>query len=239
MSRRAETVGTPFRRPGFIAATAFIAMVVIGGGSVLLSRGGSTVPLPQQTALPTAAAIQRPQGGCDPTDVDQIVPTQKPADVTWSLYKSIALPSSPSAGPMIVEPSGVARCYAHTPLGALIALDQISTRASFASDWRRVVSEQVMPGPGRDAFVRNRAKATLDGTETGFGQIVAIRFVVYSPQLAVIQEVSRGADGSAGVYTLTVAWDGDWKLQPQEDGSVSTPGQDVASLDGFMPWSGV
>ena len=53
----------------------------------------------------------------------QAVPQYSPQGITWQLYQTVALPYSNTAGPMIVD-GGVARCYAHDPLGALLAASQ-------------------------------------------------------------------------------------------------------------------
>ncbi len=76
-----------------------------------------------------------------------------PAGVTWQLWQSVALPFSKAAGPQIVQ-GNVARCYAHTPTGALLAAVQIQYRLGISSNWRQIADTQIMPGPGRNVFIR-------------------------------------------------------------------------------------
>ncbi|WP_158013636.1 hypothetical protein [Carbonactinospora thermoautotrophica] len=156
------------------------------------------------------------------------------------MFHTVAVPSSPTAGPAVVD-GDVARCYAHTPTGALLAAWQIGIRYLVADDWRTVVAQQVMPGPGRDTYVRLRAQVTANSDQPGqYGQVAGFKFVTYTPQVAVIQLVSRFPTGSLQVITATVVWsDGDWKLQLQPDGSVSPSAQHVPSLAGFVVWGGV
>jgi hypothetical protein len=193
-----------------------------------------------KTATPSPAASSgRPSAaGCSPSDTSQDIPHSAPAGVTWSLFHAIAVPSSPAAGPLIIE-GDVARCYAHTPLGALLANVQISTRFFLGPGWRTVTEAQVMPGPNRDIWIRNRSKVSGNPDQPGsFGQSAGFRFTTYTPQTAVIQVVSRGPDGGLWVYTETMVWDGDWKLQLTPDGSASPQPQQVRTLDGFIAWGG-
>ena len=160
--------------------------------------------------------------------------------MTWALFQGVALPASQTAGPSRVA-GPVYAGYARTPAGALVASEQIGVRHLITpgNGWRRVVEQQVVPGPGVDVFVAERARVT-DFTPPGtFGQTAGFRFVTYSPDVAVIQFVSRFADGSLQVTTSTVRWvTGDWKLQLQQDGSESPTAQSVGSLAGFVPWGG-
>ncbi len=73
-----------------------------------------------------------------------------------------------------------------------------------------------------------------------YGQIAGFRFVTYTPDVAVIQFVTRFRNGNLQVTTTTVRWlSGDWKQQLQPDGSESPTAQSVSSLAGFVPWGGL
>jgi hypothetical protein len=138
----------------------------------------------------------------------------------------------------------MARCYAHNPIGALLAAAQIPYRLTISSDWRLMLNQQVMPGPGRAAFIRIETEsATNPGPPTpagGYAQIAAFLFVTYTPQMAVIDLVSRGEEGGMAVGTYTVEWsDGDWKIALQPSGPVTPPTQDVTSTVGYVMWGGV
>lgn len=141
---------------------------------------------------------------------------------------------------MIVD-GDVARCYAHTPVGALIAAWQITTRYFTANDWRAVTLDQTMPGPGRSAYIQKRSQVAGGAASPGeYAQLAGFKFVSYTPAEAVIEIVTRTSDGSMGMTVLTVMWSaGDWKLQLQGDGSASPSVQQVTSLDGFVAWGGV
>ncbi|WP_143043740.1 hypothetical protein [Nonomuraea jiangxiensis] len=172
----------------------------------------------------------------------QALPTRPPADVAWTVFHGVAEPASREHGPHRHE-ADVHRCFARTPTGALIAAWQIATRFVLADDWRRVVESQVMPGPGRDAYVAQRAQVRADTGRAagGYGQLAAFAIASYTPDVATVQLVSRfAATGQLQVNTVTVAWSGDdWRLRLQPDGSISPSLQAVSSLAGFVPWGGV
>jgi hypothetical protein len=239
---------------GTIAAGVVLLIVVLLLAYLIFGRNGSnhtTTPTP-----PTSASTAPPAstGGtssttpgrgmttsCNLPDSDQTVPEVTPPGITWSLYQTVALPSSPTAGPEIVD-GDVARCYAHTPVGALLAASQIPYRYLIAPDWRAVDLEQVMPGPGRDKFVQERATTNNSGgNQPGdYNQLAGFKFVTYSSAVAVIEIASKSGSGALQAGAVTVDWSsGDWKLQLQPDGSSSPQELPITSLVGFSTWSGV
>ncbi|MEW2353743.1 hypothetical protein [Spirillospora sp. NPDC029432] len=220
--------------------------MLIGAVVTVLGSRGDDAPAGSPSAAPspagTAAAAppaQAAQGGCRPTAADQTVPRTAPAGVTWEIFQGIAIPASRTAGPLIVK-NGIARCFARTPTGALIAELQIGIRAGFGPAWRNIAALQLAPGPGRDRFLRTRARFTPHGQPGRYMQTAGFRYVTYSPQTAVIQYVSRAPDGGLWTSTATMVWaGGDWKLQVTPEGSTGTPAQRVPSLDGFVRWGGL
>lgn len=244
MARRRNSAGTDsaagagaLRSPGFLIAGVVVALAIIGAVvAVLGAREQDVSSSPPASASPSGPA---PGSECRPTDTAQTVPQTAPAGVTWELFANIAIPSSPTAGPLIVK-DGVARCYAHTPVGALIACQQISVRAGFGPNWRAIVEQQMVPGPGREAFAKARAGFVPNSNPGTYMQTAGFRFVSYSPQTAVIQLVSRAPDGGLWTTTVTMVWSGgEWKLQPTADGNTAPPVQEVPSLEGFVPWGGM
>lgn len=243
-----------FLRPAFLAAAAAVVVIAALGAWLGISGGGShapstsaghhTPPMGSHAAAPgpTPSASAPPvTKGCHLSASNQQVPTTAPAGVTWRLYQTVALPFSQSAGPAIVT-GDIARCYAHTPTGALLAEVQISVRYLIAPQWRKVVQAQVVPGPGRTAYVHARAQVNSQaGNRPGqYGQVAAFKFVTHTPQTAVVQLVTKFSDGHMQMTTNTMEWrQGDWELVLQPDGSDSPTVQPVTSLSGFAPWGGV
>ncbi len=235
----------PFHRAGFLAAFAFLVLVLILGVTVVVThssgKSDKAAPAPSTgTTQPTASSSPNNGNACGLSDVDQTVPAAPPSNVSWKIYDTVALPYSTTDGPGIVD-GDVARCYAHTPTGALIAAAQIPVRYLVANDWQAVVNEQVMPGVGRAAYSKMRAQVTTNTNQPGdYGQIAGFQFITYSANTAVVEIVSRFTNGNLQMVSTTLEWSGeDWKLQLQDSGGVSPNAQQVPNLTGFISWGGV
>jgi hypothetical protein len=236
-------------RAGTVIAALVVALIVLAAVVVILAtRGGGdsaspATPTPRPSSTSTAPApTTTPTSTSTLPPADRAVPDSPPAGVTWALFQGVALPTSSTSGPLRVA-GPVYAGYAHTPTGALLAANQIGIRYVLTpgAGWRQVLQQQVLPGAGRDAFSKNRAKVTTTDMAPGtFGQLAGFRFVTYSPDVAVIQLVSRFSTGTLQLTTSTVRWaNGDWRLQLQPDGGTSPTAQRVDSLSGFVPWGGV
>ncbi|GAA4140833.1 hypothetical protein [Actinomadura keratinilytica] len=236
---------SPFRRPAFLMSAGFLAVVAVLGAVTFIrspAPRSEQSTAPQASATPANGATQAPANGCRPGDTSQQIPTGPPTGITWQVYKTMALPYSSTAGPLNVSADGeVARCFAHTPVGALIAAVHLSSRYVFSRQWRVIADEQVVPGPGRDAYLKLRGNRGVDAVTPGsLGQIAGFQFVTYDPQTAVVQLVMRFSNGQMSVSAVTVKWQaGDWKLELKPNGSPSNSQQLVSSLAGFTPWGGV
>ncbi|WP_345678301.1 hypothetical protein [Yinghuangia aomiensis] len=174
---------------------------------------------------------------------DHGVPALAPAGVTWSLYHESLLPMSESAGSVRAE-GDVVRCFARTPIAALLATAQISARYSFSDNWKLLMERSLAPGPERDAARTVRASAEAaaatsqpSGTGTVM-QLVAFKFVSYTDDAAAV-ELMRGTDGDLQLVSAlyTVKWvNGGWRLQVQASGAQASMVQKESSLSGFTPW---
>ena len=233
-----------------------IVVAVVAGLLVwlLATRGGNhPVASPRTTPATSVAKHRAPAkaktvehtassgSGCHVAAGSQAVPQYTPQGITWQLYQTVALPYSKAAGPVVVD-GGVARCYAHDPLGALLAASQISARYLVAPDWKHVLQLQVMPGKGREAYAKLRAQyGNTGGNQAGsYNQLAGFKFVTYSPATAVIEMASKNGQGALQAGPVTVQWSGgDWKLQLQPDGSSSPQQLPISSLVGFATWGGV
>ncbi|CNE62193.1 Uncharacterised protein [Mycobacterium tuberculosis] len=155
----------------------------------------------------------------------------------WKRFKGVALPFSPSVGPLFVE-RDIAHCYAHTPRGALLAAVQISVRLDRSTRWRKILEKQVVAGEGRTAYARVRASGEVVPAEKA-AQLRGFRIVSYTPQTAVVGTVSLDpVRGGRMARTTTVRWDGDWKLVPTPDGHSGSAPRAVDSLSGYVFWGG-
>ncbi|WP_406693324.1 hypothetical protein REH65_33055 (plasmid) [Saccharopolyspora sp. ID03-671] len=152
----------------------------------------------------------------------------------------IAVPVSAEAGPYS-HAGAVASGFQRSPVGALMAATQISTRylVSPGDGWRQVTEQQVLPGPGRDLYMRARAAAGDDLGEA-ITQLAGYRFVTYSPDVAVIQLASKSTNGGLVGTTITVRWSGgDWRLELQPNGGASPASAPLADLTYYTAFSGV
>ncbi|WP_326798177.1 hypothetical protein OG946_24605 [Streptomyces sp. NBC_01808] len=243
----ADEPRSPWLRTGFVLAAAFIGFVAVIGAVVAIGPDGSTDDDPAAaessgagTAGPPGSAPADDGSPCpELADEQQDTPASPPDGVTWALYRAVALPASKAAGPAVAG-GDVARCYARTPVGALLASSQISVRYLAADDWLEVTLAQTV-GAGRDTYIEDRSAAEEtappDAEDGAHGQIAGFRFVTYSDTTAVIQTVWRFPDGRMQAATTTMLWqDGDWKLEYPAEPAAPTP---VDSLAGYTAWGGV
>ncbi|MFE9685384.1 hypothetical protein [Streptomyces sp. NPDC006285] len=238
---------SPWLRGGFVLAAAFIGFVTVIAGAVVFTsdpaapaNGAATSELPAGRVAVPKPSSPSAEGPCPKlSDTRQDVPVTAPRGVTWTLFGAVAVPTSGRSGPAVAG-KDVARCYARTPVGALLAASQISVRYLAADDWRKVTRLQTV-GAGRDAYVAARTKAekqsSADRDGGAHGQIAGFRFVTYQASTGVIQTVWRFPDGRMQAATTTVLWqDGDWRLEYPADPVAPTP---VGSLAGYTEWGGV
>jgi hypothetical protein len=246
---RPDGTGRSFWDRRTVSAGVVLALVVGLLIWLLVTRVGgthhvvapTTLRSPASSVATTVKHTTSSGSACHVPTGSQAVPQYTPQGITWQLYQTVALPYSNTAGPMIVD-GGVARCYAHDPLGALLAASQIPYRYLISPDWRQVVQLQVTPGKGRQVYVAERSKVTnASGNQPGeYNQLAGFKFVTYSPAVAVVEIVTKNGNGGLQAGPDTVEWsDGDWKLQLQPDGSSSAQELPVTSLVGFATWSGV
>ena len=251
--------GGPVLTPRVLIASAALAGIVIFALVAVLTRSGSTgagTALPRSSAsthpasardrasaasraAAPAASLSGRAGGCDVPPGPQAIPVSAPTGVTWQLYDTVALPFSAQAGPTVIN-GDVARCYAHSPTGALLATVQIAVRYALAANWQAVIDKQVMPGTGRNVYAAERPGADVTIQAGQFGQFAGFQFVTYTSAIAVVQIVVQLPSGDMQTTTMTVQWSGgDWRLQLQPDGSPGPNVQQIPNLTGFIPWAGV
>ncbi len=252
---------SPWTRPGFVLAGVVVVLALacglylaIGGGghhaTASSSSGRSTTAVPttrSSTGRSTSPTKSKP-GGCNVPPGPQAVPQVAPADITWQLWRGVALPWSASAGPGSVH-GDVAACFAHSPLGALLAAVQLPYRVGYSPHWLVAVDAMTVPNAGRQALIRQvRASIATQGTgflyaptpESQIQQVAAFQVVSYDGGTAVIDLVERSESGTMGVAPFTVQWlDDDWRLVLEPTGALSGPAQPVSSTVGYIAWAGV
>lgn len=233
----------PFRQRGFIAAAAFIALVLIAGIVVLLNHGsGGGKPSATGTTAPPVTASASAPAGCAPSDTDQTVPTATP-DVTWTLWNGEAVPTSSADGPAKVT-GAVPTCYADTPVGALVALTQVELRTQVAQDpdLAAITAADFVPNAGEakaEALYQSGAQVS---DYTADFQVGGFEFVSYTKASATIQLAMVQTNGGDESATFTVQYDSstdDWQGVLSSSGAFGTTLSGINGLTGYVSWSGV
>jgi hypothetical protein len=240
---------TPPHRRGPVSLV--LALVVLFG-VVLAAVWLFAAPTPRtKTTTPKASgAVSVPDAssasGCNLRAGDQTVPTDTPPGVTWSLIDGLAVPSSPTAGPAkTVGP--VPSCFAHNPVGAVIATIRIYTAviSTHPGDWLQVVQADFAPGPATDAGLAASMAHPGPNGALWIGprdsQIAGFHVLAYSTDVAVVSVLWRTtATGGLWSTSITVRWvSGDWKLEPDSTGRSGGPTTVVPSMLGWIPFGGV
>jgi hypothetical protein len=241
-----QSGGSPFTRPGFLISAGVVLVIVVLAGFLVFTGGEDDQPVtaPSTTVASTTSSDVSPEGPANGavcllgTD-DQTVPVVAP-DTEWTLIGTVAAPSSAEAGPGIVDTAtGVRRCYAQTPTGALFAAANFLAAVNNAETLVAAVDELTAAGPGRDTLLslaRTDPTAVL-GSGPGF-QTAGFSYLSYTPTTATVSLAIGNTGGLAGV-PLTVVWeDEDWKIDLPPDGDVAGAAAAIPSLAGYVPWAG-
>ncbi|MGW0661921.1 hypothetical protein [Streptodolium elevatio] len=230
-----------------IASAALLVVLLLTGLMTIALGDDEPVVQPQQTgAAPAPPPPLPPLESCpEQPEPDGTEPRTAPVEFSWSTYHGLAIPFSSTAGPHAAE-GDVARCFARTPAGAIVAALQISARYSLADDWRPVLEFQVAAGHERDAAMRRLAeRAAAKGAEEvedadprDFMQVAGYQVISFSADAAAIRVARGSVDRGTAVATIySVEWiDGDWRLRIQPNGAGSSAVQPLKSLAGFTPW---
>ncbi|MEV0036454.1 hypothetical protein [Streptomyces sp. NPDC050804] len=239
-----------WRQRGWRVSAGFIALALAAGLSAVATQGlgGSATdgdrvaldhaqPLVKTNAGPGAAtAVPGRKTGCRTDDRDTSPPRAAPQGVQWRDLVGTKVPTSVSAGPLLAS-GPLWWCFAHTPMGAVMAAHVIPTQIS-GSAWRSVAEHQVVAGPRRDFFVALRS-ATPDSPVPGRSAASYAGFSVmsYSAAEATVELLVKGGQGTLFSTEVAVRWDdGDWKVVPQTGGSLFQPLSTSDGSAGFLLW---
>lgn len=233
---------SPWVQPGFIAATAIIALLVVLG-LILAVTGDSDEDAKSGTAnrapaAPAAPVARDPDASvCGLPAGDTSVPTKAPR-TEWDLVGSVAAPTATTTlGPGKVT-SGLRSCFAHSPTGALYAAVNVIAMTASADHREAFVRRLTVPGVGRDRALSNLGPDS-DATTL---QVAGFSLSDYRTRSAVVDLAFRVDTGNAAGYThlpLALRWlDGDWKLALPDTGRPFDGMARLPSLTGYTPWKG-
>jgi hypothetical protein len=213
---------------GFIASGALLSVILIlGAASVLF--GGDSAPSSRPTATQHADATWGSRCGLPHGTQDPVV---GPPIAKWTLVGHIAAPSVPGVGPGVVE-QGDRRCYAHSPLGALLAAANFLPTTGAATD-ARLGMDHYAPGKLRDIYAHQPSSQIDPNTSI---QTLGFRVNVLNRDAVDVQLALR-VDGTLGYVTLPMRWSvpGDWRVQLLSAQEPLAAGS-LGSLSGYIPWS--
>lgn len=146
------------------------------------------------------------------------------------------VPVSASAGPLHRR-GPVWSCYAHTPMGAVMAAHVIYAELA-TRNWRIVADRAVVRDAARARFLRLSAHQTY--TPMSPDQVpkpVGWHVAHYDPQNATVQALSTTDSTSWQVSTIKLAWTGgDWKLAMTDAGAPATDPVPLTSATAFTRW---
>lgn len=230
----------PERGVKFMLAGLFALCVI--GAAILLTVDHLGSPESSSKHALGASSSNLPSGRCGLDARDQRVPTISPK-TEWIFVGKYAVPTSKTSGPATTW-GGLHSCFAHTPTGALFA--SVVTTFDFGRSNgvnREFVETRLTDGEQKQILVDQLKTLTSVSADAGVPfQLAGFRIDSYTPDRALIQLAVRVVAGpKMGVLLSTpvsVEWaDGDWLLDL--DNAPGGAGVQLASLDGFITWSGI
>ncbi|MEU6536830.1 hypothetical protein [Streptomyces sp. NPDC047000] len=245
--RRPAEPGPYWKQRTWRLSAGFLAVVLLAGGFTALTSGHGTGDDRTGTAVPDgplsgATALQngRPPGCRTDDSAGGARPRSAPKDIRWQTLGVARVPVSASAGPTRTT-GPLLWCFAHTPIGAVLAATVIPSQMS-GSGWRAVTRQQVVAGQGRDMFsVQRGTVADMDGPEqtgdTSVATYAGFSVTSYTGAAANVRLLLRTGQGYAATAVL-VRWSGgDWKVVPDDDGSLHSRVTAVqGDTGGFVLW---
>jgi hypothetical protein len=213
-----------------IIIAAMVAAAVAVVAIILLTRPRSTNSRSPQTMGNSARCPASAESGT--------IPTAPPTDLEWKGIGSMEVPTSATDGPARHD-GDVWTCFAHSPMGAVIAAYDI-VGGLLSPQWREVAQQEIAPGAGRQAFIAASQGQTYRPLTPGqIVQPVGFQVVSYTPAQATIETLAAASNDQYQADERTLTWTGgDWKLLTTPDGTIGPDPQLVQSAAGFVLWGG-
>ncbi|MFE5141194.1 hypothetical protein ACFRDV_26570 [Streptomyces fagopyri] len=241
--QRSEESGPYWKQRSWQASAVFLALVVVLGVIGTLTSGSGPGGRAEASVSkgPLSGTVTKKDGrpgGCRTDDsAGDAIPASVPKDITWYTLDIGRVPVSASAGPTKFQ-GAVWWCFAHTPMGAVLAATVIPTRMS-GSEWRTVTDQQVVAGQGRRLFVFQRT--AVPDTDSSDGAPVSssyagFRVTSYTGEAATVMLLIKNDQGFART-SVSVRWSGgDWKIQPDGSGGLYSQLAPEQSAVGYTLW---
>jgi hypothetical protein len=247
-STQSTTEQSPFTKLGFIISAALVVALIAAVVVIFfLPKGSGTaqpVPASSQESLSAGATESSDAAG---TSVCGLPPTLDTAlgaapKSKWELVGKMAAPTDPKTiGPGVTDEDGFRSCFANSPTGALYAAaNMIALGSSPAQDELKLADKLLVPGPGRDAALKEAMARTSTPGSGETAQISGFLIKSYSPSEADVDLAIKLPNGALAHSVLSLRWvAGDWKVKASDDGQIFTGIAQLSDLSGFILWSGV
>jgi len=236
---------SPFTRPGFIAATVVVALIVVCAIILIIvnvSQGNpETAPTstnqPTSGAAPSSPAASGDESVCGLGGVELSGTVTMAPAATWEYEGTTGYPTSPTYGPGKADPAGFRYCFQHSPTGALFAAANAlaaPTNAATSAAWADYF---YAPGPYRDSLLAQVKGATNSAAGARLS-IGGFRLLSYDGKSAQVDVAGTGSSNGVSVTfsaVYSLVWvDGDWKLSTE----TPTPFNfaSIPNLAGYTTW---
>lgn len=198
-------------------------------------------PGDEPTATVTPPPINNASGGCKAKNPDQRIPRTALPAVSWQFETDMLIPLQAAGGPAVTDSSGVRRCFAHSPSGALLAAMVTLGQVRNPQLTEDVLRTRMAPGAGLTKALA-AVRATPPTPSSGrTSQFTGFKFIDYQANRAIISIAVQIEYSNVGSLPITVVWSGgDWKVALQPDGTFngSVAPDVLRSLDGYVRFGG-
>lgn len=246
-TRQKSSDGGSLSSPWFIGAAVFLVVVLAVGAWVVGSRAGGGSPAPSTMPRPaaaSAAATGAASAGSDPAASacglaagDQQVPIQAPAGRADTIAPGLDIPVVDGVGPGIR--SGISRCFAHSPTGAVLASANWMKWFSSKQRLPEVITTLMAEGQDRDRLAR-QVNDEWDGSTSSPLKINGFKVDVRGPdEVVVTLAVRTGNSSEEGLvsWPVLLRWEkGDWKVVAPANNSWGQESVDSVAQGGFTEW---
>jgi hypothetical protein len=234
---------SPWSKPSVLLSGMFVLALLAGGIAFMILNGGNSTRHRAQANPPGKAAPQRSSSAPGSTQSSsttacmlpvgsQAIPyASPPAGARWATVGSMEVPQEPSLyGPQ--RSKGVWNtCFAHNPVGALLAAMNLYAESTTGSATTGETYRHLAVHVPSAAL-----RATDHFDDEGPVQYAGYKYDSYSPGRAEISLVIRGPQGKLGAFVTPMVWAGsDWKYLFPRGGVPSL--EVIPDLTGYVPWS--
>lgn len=241
-----ENTDSPISR-GFMVSAGIVGLVAIMGVAVVgvilwpdQEEEAPSTPEAAATADPapeSETAAPQNRSKCDLPDVDETMLPEAP-ETEWGFVGTMQAPSNEEAGPGIVSDTGLRHCYAHSPVGALMAASNIMAMGTDPDLVQEVNEEMVAEGPGQEAALADLERnGTYEDTPLRT-TIVGFQVLGFGPNSSRVDIAVEASNGMFASVTTDLRWEeGDWKVALRDNGQPHIPVAQLQDASGYIPWS--